>query len=82
MPSKRPNIIVTIADDQRFDTIAAHGNRQILTPNLDRLAERGTSYRRALGRVTGRSVPPAAPNFTPADISGRQATACAPFAGR
>jgi arylsulfatase A-like enzyme len=45
--SKHPNIILTIADDQRFDTIAAHGNRQIITPNLDRLAERGTSYRRA-----------------------------------
>lgn len=47
MPAKPPNIVVTIADDQRFDTVAAHGNRQILTPNLDRLAERGTSYRRA-----------------------------------
>jgi len=43
----RPNIIVTFADDQRFDTIARHGNRQIHTPNLDRLADRGTSYLRA-----------------------------------
>ena len=43
----RPNIVITIADDQRFDTIGRHGNRQIHTPSLDRLADRGTSYRRA-----------------------------------
>ncbi len=43
----RPNIILTIADDQRYNTIAAHGNADIRTPNLDRLAGRGVSYRRA-----------------------------------
>ncbi len=43
----RPNILITIADDQRFDTIAAHGNAAIRTPCLDSLAARGTSFRRA-----------------------------------
>jgi len=33
-----PNIVFLFADDQRADTIAAHGNDHIQTPNLDRLA--------------------------------------------
>ena len=41
-----PNIIFLFADDQRADTIAAHGNPHIRTPNLDRMAERGFSFRR------------------------------------
>ena len=41
-----PNIIFLLADDQRADTIAAHGNPHIRTPNLDRMAERGFSFRR------------------------------------
>ncbi len=32
----RPNIVFLFADDQRADTIAAHGNPHIQTPNLDR----------------------------------------------
>lgn len=42
----RPNILLLFADDQRADTIAAWGNPAIDTPNLDRLAERGFSFRR------------------------------------
>ena len=42
----RPNIIFLFADDQRADTIGAHGNPHIQTPNLDRLAESGFSFRR------------------------------------
>jgi arylsulfatase A-like enzyme len=41
----RPNILLMVADDQRADTIAAWGNPHIRTPNLDRLARRGTSFR-------------------------------------
>ena len=41
----RPNILLLFADDQRADTIAALGNPLIQTPNLDRLARRGTSFR-------------------------------------
>lgn len=42
---KRPNIVFLFADDQRADTIAAHGNAHIQTPNLDRLAKEGFSFR-------------------------------------
>ncbi|MCR4410818.1 MAG: sulfatase-like hydrolase/transferase [Thermoguttaceae bacterium] len=43
--ASRPNILFLFADDQRADTIAAHGNPHIATPNLDRLAEAGYSFR-------------------------------------
>lgn len=45
--SKRPNILITIADDQRFDTIAKLGYPSIITPNLDCLTQRGTAFTRA-----------------------------------
>jgi arylsulfatase A-like enzyme len=41
----RPNILFLFADDQRADTIAAHGNPHIKTPNLDRLVDTGFSFR-------------------------------------
>jgi arylsulfatase A-like enzyme len=41
----RPNILLLFADDQRADTIAAWGNPHIQTPNLDRLVQRGCSFR-------------------------------------
>ena len=43
----RPNVVVLFSDDQRFDTIAALGNREIETPNLDRLVARGTAFTQA-----------------------------------
>lgn len=45
--SKRPNVLFIVTDDQRFDTIHTLGNNEIITPNLDRLASRGTSFVRA-----------------------------------
>jgi arylsulfatase A-like enzyme len=41
----KPNILFLFADDQRADTIAAHGNPHITTPNLDSLVRRGFSFR-------------------------------------
>lgn len=43
---RRPNVLFILADDQRADTIGAHGNPHIKTPHLDRLAARGFSFRR------------------------------------
>lgn len=40
----KPNILFILTDDQRFDTIHALGNQAISTPNLDRLAARGTCF--------------------------------------
>jgi arylsulfatase A-like enzyme len=43
----KPNVILVLADDQRFDTIRALGNKEIHTPNLDKLAERGFVFTNA-----------------------------------
>lgn len=53
--SKRPNVLFFFADDQRADTLAAFGNENISTPNLDRIAKLGTSFRRAyiMGALQG-----------------------------
>ena len=42
-----PNILFLFADDQRADTIAALGNPNIETPNLDKLVRSGLAFRRA-----------------------------------
>lgn len=45
---RRPNVLLIVTDDQRFDTIQALSNATIRTPNLDRLVIRGTSFTRAV----------------------------------
>lgn len=42
-----PNILWYCADAQRYDTVHALGQREIHTPTLDRLVERGTAFTRA-----------------------------------
>lgn len=44
--NKKNNIILITTDQQRFDTIAALGNRTVFTPHLDWLAEEGTVFER------------------------------------
>ena len=44
MADERPNIILIITDQQRFDTIAALGYPYMDTPNLDRLVNEGTTF--------------------------------------
>jgi len=41
----KPNILFLFADDQRADTISAHGNPHIRTPHLDQLVAGGFSFR-------------------------------------
>ncbi len=42
----RPNILLITTDQQRFDTIAAWGNRSIHTPHLNWLVDDGISFTR------------------------------------
>lgn len=44
---EKPNILFIFADDQSYETIAALGNEEISTPNLDRLANSGTVFTNA-----------------------------------
>lgn len=43
----RPNILLIVSDDQRFDTIGALGNPAIQTPALDRLVKEGVTFTNA-----------------------------------
>jgi len=43
MPA-RPNVLLFLTDQQRFDTIRALGNSHIQTPALDSLVQEGTSF--------------------------------------
>lgn len=43
----KPNIIFIYSDDQRYNTIHALGDRQIITPNLDSLVGAGTTFTHA-----------------------------------
>ncbi|WP_020607603.1 sulfatase family protein [Spirosoma spitsbergense] len=46
-PSKVPNIIFLLADDQRWDALGVAGNTLIKTPSLDRLARDGFYFKRS-----------------------------------
>ncbi len=41
---ERPNIVVMVTDDQRWDALGCAGNPIIHTPNLDALCARGTRF--------------------------------------
>lgn len=45
--AQRPNVLLVVTDDQRWDTVRALGNSEIQTPNLDRLVQRGMVFRNA-----------------------------------
>lgn len=55
MQTRRPNILFLFTDDQRFDTIGALGNKEIITPNMDGLVRSGTTFNRAyiMGSTSG-----------------------------
>ncbi len=45
--AKGPNVVFILSDDQRWDTIGALGNKEVRTPNLDKLVERGFHFTNA-----------------------------------
>jgi arylsulfatase A-like enzyme len=53
--SKRPNVLFLFTDDQRFDTVAALGNKAIRTPNMERLVADGVAFTNAY--IMGGSSP-------------------------
>ena len=45
--AQKPNLLFIITDQQRFDALSIAGNTQLLTPNLDRLAQQGAFFKKA-----------------------------------
>ena len=44
LQQRRPNFVFILADDHAGYVLGCHGNRQAVTPNLDRLASEGTRF--------------------------------------
>ncbi len=44
---RRPNVVVILADDLRYDAIGCAGDRRLQTPNIDRLAGEGVRFTNA-----------------------------------
>ncbi|MXZ08920.1 MAG: arylsulfatase [Gemmatimonadetes bacterium] len=45
----RPNVVLIITDDQGYGTVGVHGNDQVRTPYMDRLANEGVAFDRFYG---------------------------------
>ncbi|HKJ69886.1 MAG TPA: arylsulfatase, partial [bacterium] len=45
-PTRRPNVLLILTDDQGYGDTGIHGNEQINTPNIDSLAEQGIDFTR------------------------------------
>jgi N-sulfoglucosamine sulfohydrolase len=45
--AERPNLVLFIADDLTWHDVGAYGNRDVRTPNVDRLAREGMTFQRA-----------------------------------
>lgn len=43
---KRPNIILVLVDDMGWSDLSSFGNREVETPNIDRLASEGIAFER------------------------------------
>jgi arylsulfatase A-like enzyme len=41
---KKPNILLIMTDQQRFDSLGCYGSKWTISPNLDRLASEGTLF--------------------------------------
>jgi arylsulfatase A-like enzyme len=46
-PDGRPNVVLVIVDDLRWDEFGAAGHPYVKTPNIDRLAREGATFSRA-----------------------------------
>lgn len=46
-PARRPNLLVLLTDDQRWDSMGCAGNLRVDTPSLDVLAREGVRFRNA-----------------------------------
>ena len=47
MPQRKPNLLVILIDDLRYDEFGAGGHPYMVTPNIDRLAREGALFERA-----------------------------------
>lgn len=51
-PSRKPNVILIVADDLGYADLGCYGQKEILTPNIDRLAAEGLRFTQAYAGST------------------------------
>lgn len=51
-PPARPNLIVILSDDHRWDALGAAGHSHVLTPEIDSLVRNGVYFRQAITSVS------------------------------
>ena len=58
MPVKsgKPHIILIMTDQQRGDALGCMGNKAVISPNIDRLAQEGSLFVSGTGRFIDRDV--------------------------
>jgi N-acetylglucosamine-6-sulfatase len=52
MGARRPNFIVVLSDDHRWDALGVAGNPAVVTPVMDRMAREGVYFRQAITSVS------------------------------
>ena len=67
---KKPNILFIISDDQGYWSLGCAGNREILTPNIDRLAGEGMRFENFF--CASPVCSPAPVSYTHLDVYKRQ----------
>ena len=71
MAPSRPNILLIITDQQRFDTIAAHVNNfEVATPGMDLLVNHGVTFGNAFCTAPICAQPEASSHRRPTNRSG------------
>ena len=67
-PGDRPNVVIVMTDQQRYDSLGCYGCKAAHTPNLDRLAQQGVLFEKCYvsnpictpsraSMMTGKTVP-------------------------
>ena len=41
---QKPNIVLILTDDQGYWSLGSYGNKEVISPNLDRLAAEGIKF--------------------------------------
>jgi choline-sulfatase len=49
--NKKPNLLLIMCDQLRFDVLGCYGNKLVQTPNIDRLARRGICFDQAYSQT-------------------------------
>jgi len=50
-PAKRPNLVFIFSDQQSYDMLGCYGNKQLITPNIDKFASDGIRFNHCVSNM-------------------------------